>query len=225
MVTLIHDGGSVSVPEWVVDIDSFRRWSDSKTFPQKGYTWFLKGEVWVDRSKEQIFSHVQVKTEVTIVLGGLVKAQKLGLFLTDGLLFSNVDADISGNPDATFISQETLQSDRVRLIEGVDGGYVELEGSPDMVLEIVSDSSAKKDRITLRKAYWESNIPEYWIIDARKSPASLEILRSGSKGYSVSRKQDGWMKSNVFGRHFQLSESQNRLGHREFALMMKEIDS
>src|SRR5216683_400891 len=101
MTTFVYESAEVHVPDWVVDLESFRRWADADDFPETGKTWYLKGEVWVDMSKEQIFTHLQVKTEFTVVLGGLVKESQIGLFLADGLLFSNVEADISGNPDAT----------------------------------------------------------------------------------------------------------------------------
>ena len=65
--------------------------------------WWLRGEVWIDMSKQQIFTHVRVKTEVTVVLGGIAKREKNGIYLTDGVLLSNFAADISGNPDATFL--------------------------------------------------------------------------------------------------------------------------
>src|SRR5262249_33126347 len=140
-VTVISQDGTISVPSWVVDIDSFRRWTDSDDFPTDGRIWWLCGEVWADMSREQIFTHIEVKTEFTAVLHGLAKQNKLGRAFADGLLLSNFEADICGNPDLTFASFETLRSDRIRLIEGKEGGYVEMQGSPDMVLEIISKSS------------------------------------------------------------------------------------
>src|SRR5260370_982621 len=123
----------VAVPAWVADLESFRRWADSEEFPQEGRICFLKGEVWGDMSREQLFSHVLVKTKFAMVLGSLVEAEDLGLFFGDGVRFSNAGANFSCKPDATFVSHAGLQ-DRVRLLEGKRRGYVELEGSPDMVL-------------------------------------------------------------------------------------------
>src|SRR5205085_1728741 len=128
----------------------------------------------------------------------------LGIYFTDGVLLSNFAADISGNPDGMFVLTETLGSDRIRLIEGKDGGFVELQGSPDLVLEIVSPSSEDKDDVRLRQAYFEADIPEYWIIDVREEPFRFDILRRTSRGYANTRKQDGWVKSAVFGRSFRL---------------------
>jgi hypothetical protein len=221
MPTVITDLSEVTIPAWVDSLEAFRRWTDQADFPQTGKTWWLRGQVWVDMSKEQIFSHILVKTEFTIVVGGMVKAEKSGLYLTDGLLLSNFAADISGNPDGTFVSNATMQSDRVRLIEGAHGGYTELQGSPDMVLEVLSDSSEQKDKEKLRQGYWEAGIAEYWLVDARPEPLKFEVLRYSSRGYVATRKQQGWLRSTVFGKSFRLLQRTNALGHPEYTLEVR----
>jgi len=222
MVTVHFDETEVvSVPGWVVDLQSFRRWTDADDYPEKGRIWWLRGEVWIDMSKEQIFTHNQVKTEITVVLGHLVKSERLGLFLSDGILLSNFAADVAGNPDSTFLSTGTLQSDRIRLIEGKEEGHVEIQGEPDMVLEVVSTSSVQKDTVTLRQVYWEAGVREYWLVDARKEPLQFDILRYTAKGFVATRKQGGWLKSAVFGRSFQLSRQTNALGHPEYTVAVR----
>jgi Uma2 family endonuclease len=221
MITVTHEGNQVSIPEWVVDLESFRRWADADDFPQIGRLWYLKGEVWVDLSNEQVFSHVLVKNEITAVLRVLVKAHPMGLFLGDGVLLTNIPADISGNPDATFVSHESLRSNRVRLIQGKEEGYVELEGTPDMVLEVISRSSVRKDNVELRQAYWEAGIREYWLVDARKEPLLFTILRHTAKGYSAVRKQDGWLKSAMFGKSFRLTSQPDFQGNPDYTLEVR----
>jgi Uma2 family endonuclease len=220
MIVTVIDG-KISVPFWVVDIDSFRRWTDCEDFPQDGQVWWLCGEVWADMSKEQIFSHLVVKNEYAFTLTGLAKKGKIGLFIPDGLLLSSFAGDFSGNPDGTFLANDTLRSDRIRLIEGKDGGYTELQGEADMVLEVVSDSSVDKDYVTLRQAYWEAGIREYWLVDVRKNPSIFDILHHTSRGYATRRKKDGWVKSDVFGKSFRLTRSTNALGHPEFSLQVR----
>jgi Uma2 family endonuclease len=222
MITVINDYNVVvSVPSWVVDLESFRRWADADDFPDDGRAWYLKGEVWIDMSKEQIFTHLAVKREFFYVLTGLVKAENLGLFLPDGLLLSNAEADISGKPDATFVSTASIQTERVQLIEGWDGGFVEMEGSPDMVLEVVSASSVHKDTVVLRQAYWQAGIREYWLVDARQEPVRFDIFRRTAKGYTSTSKRDGWLKSAVFGKSFLLTQRLNALGHPEYTLAVR----
>lgn len=220
MVTLVIESDQVSIPEWIKDLASFRRWADSDEFPETGRVCFLDGEVWVDMSNEQIFTHVLVKTKFIAALSSLVDAHHLGLFLADGVLLSNVDAGISVNPDSTFVSRDALL-DRVRVLEGKRKGHVELEGSPDMVLEVVSDSSVHKDTRQLRQDYWIAGIREYWLVDARSDPLVFDILRHTPRGYRTTPKKGGWVKSAVFGKSFRLTQRTNALGHPEYTLEVR----
>lgn len=220
-VTVVNDPAQITLPEWVLDLQSFRRWTDMDVFPEEGRVCYLAGEVWVDMSKEQIFTHVAVKTEFTIALGGLVKSRDLGLFLTDGAYLSNVAADIGVRPDGIFVASETLRAGRVQLVEGKEHGFVELEGSPDMVLEIVSQGSLRKDKVTLRRAYWEAGVREYWLVDARNEPPAFDILRHTGTGYRATTRSGGWLKSVVLGHFFRLTHHTGALGHPEYTLAVE----
>jgi len=216
--TVFMDDVRVHVPGWVGDINSFRRWTDTNDFPDRGYIWWLAGDLWVDISKEQIFSHVAVKGAIFAALFHLIQEKKLGLMFTDGVLLSNFAVDISGNPDGLFLSRETLKSDRVRLIEGARGGYTELQGSPDMALEVVSDSSEQKDLVTLQHAYWVAGVTEYWLVDARPDRLRFEIFRHTPKGYKASPKRHGWIASEVFGKAFRLTVAKGDTGYPNYKL-------
>jgi Uma2 family endonuclease len=220
MSTIVVEDQTVHIPPWVGSLESFRRWTESDEFPESGRICYLKGEVWVDMSREQVFTHNQVKNEFGFVLTGLAKRDHLGRFFPDGVLLTNVQADISVRPDGLFVSMETMGSKRVRLIAGAEGGFVELEGSPDMVLEIISRSSVTKDR-TMIEDYAEAGIREYWLVDARSEPLIFDIMRLGSKGYTPARKAAGWIKSSVFNKAFRLSQRRNSLGHPDYTLSVR----
>ena len=126
----------------------------------------------------------------------------------------------AANPDLTFLSWATLGSDRIRLIEGKDGRIVEIQGTPDMVLEIVSKSSEYKDAVLLRKAYWEAGIREYWLVDARRE-LRFDILRHSARRYVATRKQDGWLKSAVFGKGFRLKAATIKQGQPDYTLHVR----
>ena len=221
-VTVQLDDSKIYVPEFVRgDLAAFREWAGDNDLPNKTRVDFFKGEVWVDMGREQIFTHGLLKTEFAIVLGGLLKRTKLGYYWCNGVLVTNEDADLSGNPDGTFVSHEAFESARVTLKEGADEGFVELVGTVDMVLEVVSESSVSKDNVTLREAYWEADIPEYWIADARGERLDFRILKHGPKGYVETRKQGGWLRSNVFGHAFRLTRSSDQTGNPCFNLEVK----
>lgn len=217
MVTFVIESDQVSVPEWVTDLGSFRRWADSEDFPETGRICYLNGEVWVDMSKQQLFTHIDAKTEIAGVLRQIVKKARMGILLGDGVFLTNVAANFAVIPDAVFASNAALQ-DRVRLLEGRKSGHVEMEGSPDLVLEVVSDSSVHKDKHQLRQDYWEAGIREYWLVDARKKPLVFDILRYTPKGYRTTPKKDGWIKSIVFGSAFRLTFQTTEHGVPEYTL-------
>lgn len=158
--------GDVLIPGWVVDQESFRRWAHSEEFPQTGRYSFIDGMLWVDRSMEQLFSHNQVKGEYSTILKMLTKASKLGYFFFDKTLLSHAGAGLSTEPDGLFFAFDALRVGRIRLIEGTTEGYVELEGTPDMTLEVVSKSSVKKDTEVLKEKYAKAGVP----ILARRCP-------------------------------------------------------
>src|SRR5438094_4294527 len=115
MLTVVCSGAEpLTVPSWVVDFPSFLRWCDSDEFPEEGRIWYIRGGVWADMTMEQVFSHNQVKTEVTSVLRRLVKEEKTGRFFTDGLRITNFPAEISGVPDGTYVSFDSLRSGRAQ---------------------------------------------------------------------------------------------------------------
>jgi Uma2 family endonuclease len=220
-IHLFVDDVHLHVPGWVANVDSFRQWVKSDEFPETGNIWWLRGEVWADMSKEQIFSHVDVKGAIFAVLYLLVRQNNLGRVFTDGFFLTNQEANISGKPDGVFLAHSTFASERVRLIEGARGGAIEVQGSPDMVLEVVSESSIKKDTVTLLDAYWKAGVTEYWLVDVRADSPSFEIFRHTAKGFRRAPTKHGWTVSGVFGKWFQLTMATDRSALPEYTLGVK----
>ena len=178
----------------------------------------MDGRLWFELGREPIFTHNQVKQEFNLVIGGLVKSERLGRFFPDGLYLTNDQAGLASQPDGTFVSHDSLAAGRVRLIEGERAGYVELDGSPDMVLEVISAGSVEKDTETLRDLYWRAGITEYWLVDARTDRLMFTILQHAPGGYVAGRKQAGWSKSRVLGRSFRLIYQADAAGNPDYTL-------
>ena len=79
----------------------------------------------------------------------------------------------------------------------------------------------KKDTELLLDAYHRAGIPEYWIINARFDEVSFQILRRQRARYVVIKSSDGWHRSTVFHRSFQLQRRKNRLGRWAYTLEAK----
>ncbi len=218
MAAIVYEG-DIRIPE-IRDLEEFRRWVRSDDFPEQGRFSFIAGDIWVALMGEQIFTHGQVVAEFLNVLFRFVKTNKLGYFFNDRTWLTNKEADLSTEPDGIFVSRECLQAGRV-YYEGNEEGPLELVGSPDMVLEVVSKNSVRKDTKRLRDLYWEAEILEYWLVDARGQEPHFEIMKRGPKGYVPTRARDGWLASRVFGCAFRLVHGTDEFSHPEFTLEMR----
>jgi Uma2 family endonuclease len=206
------------VPRDAHTLAGFRRWVLSDEFPEKQPVLFLRGEIYLFMPKEDVFTHAAVKTAVSGCIYNLNQELDLGDFYINGILVSNVEADLSGNPDMVGILWESLDSGKVRYVQNAKGRAVEVEGSPDWVLEIVSDNSVKKDKRDLRDAYHKAGVNEYWIIDARGEEIEFQILNWRKTGYVAANHKAGWHRSRVFGRSFRLTRKRDRRGAWRYAL-------
>jgi Uma2 family endonuclease len=130
------------------------------------------------------------------------------------MLLTNLSARLSTEPDGTFASWQTLRDGRLRIVGGEPPDGIELVGTPDMVLEVASRSSVRKDYEELPDLYFDAGITEYWRIDSRSREARFDLLRRTATGYRAARDNAGWRKSVVFGAAFRITQDANPLGAR-----------
>ena len=58
MVQEAHPPEGILIPDWVTDLTSFIRWTESSEFPEGGRISYLRGVIWVDHSMEQLFTTI-----------------------------------------------------------------------------------------------------------------------------------------------------------------------
>ncbi len=213
--------GLFHIPRGIGNLETFRDWVRSMECPGRARLAWLAGTLWVDLTMEQLYTHNQVKGAVGAGVWNLVTASGQGRYLPDGMMLSNTAAELCTVPDGLFVSYATLQSGRLRQVAGKYTGVVELEGTPDMVLEVVSDSSVAKDTGDLPELYRKAGIPEFWRIDARGPEARFEILRLTETGYVAAQEPDGWWRSAVFNCSFKLMQQADPLGQPQFTLAVR----
>lgn len=213
----------VRIPPGITDHDSFRRWVFADASLDKIHLAYLNGVIWVDPTMEQWLTHNQIKGEVNTVLGGMLKDTQQGRYSPDGMVLSNTAVRLTTIPDGLFASFDTLRSGRLRRIASARNvGVVELEGTPDMVLEVVSESSVEKDTVVLPPLYQAAGIAEFWRIDAR-GELKFEVFRLTATGYVLTTLSDGWSRSDVFHRDFRLIQGADVLGDALYVLEVRAI--
>lgn len=109
------------------------------------------------------------------VVGALT--QLLRNFLQDsciGKVYMDVDVvfgDQVVSPDIVFIAK-----DRLSIVQEMN-----IQGVPDLVIEVLSPSTQKYDRKVKSELYFDNGVKEYWLVD----PAAflVEILSSAEGGW------------------------------------------
>jgi Uma2 family endonuclease len=216
----------VKIPLDLQDLDAFRRWALSGEFPEEGRIDFLEGQIEVDMSPEDLYTHGTVKTELVVVLGQRAKSKVPGDLFSDSTRVSSPAGRLSAEPDVVFVSEESLRTGRVRLVPKSGSSpdrFIEIEGGPDLVVEIASDTSAGKDTRRLPPAYYRAGVSEYWLVDARGDELQFLIHRRGAQGFEpVPRDQDGYQQSLVFAARFRLQRERRALGGWRYELLLLE---
>jgi Uma2 family endonuclease len=213
--------GVLRIPPNIHTLSGFRRWAHSSSLPEKLRIHYIRGDIYLDMTRESIQTHVLVKTAVVGALFKIMEDEDLGEFYGEGIMLTNKAARVSTNPDAAAVMWATIESNRVRYFTK-DDKELELQGTPDWVMEVVSDSSVQKDTKRLRRAYHAAGIPEYWLIDARGQAIDFELLQWRKSGYvAAAQSKDGWRRSRIFGHDFQLVRRRNRRGAWHYTLRVK----
>ena len=121
-------------------------------------------------------SHQTLLVGLVMALGNFVVPRSLGRVLcapTDVALLDEGTVRTVLQPDVLFVSK-----DRDSLVtEG------EIRGAPDIVVEILSPSTAQYDRTTKREIYARNGVGEYWLVDT--DARSITVLLLGGGDYEV----------------------------------------
>jgi Uma2 family endonuclease len=226
MANVILIEQQIEIPSDLRSLADFRRWAVSDAFPEEGRIDYLSGRIEVDMSPEDLHTHGKLKTEIVGVLWQRVAHLGHGELYTDRARVSCPQADLSVEPDVVFVSDDALDSGRVRLVPKSGGGadrYVELEGPPDLVVEIIGDASHQKDTQRLPEAYALAGVPEFWLADARGRQLLFQIHHRSSTGYQPAPTDtEGFQYSPVMQQWYRLARGRNPRGRLTFTLQAKD---
>ena len=225
MATVIRFEEQVEIPLALSSLEDFRGWARSDSFPQTGRIDYVAGCIEVDMSPEDLLTHGTLKAEIQATLYHRVKRERLGYLFVDRARVSCPTADVSVEPDVVFVSFESRASGRVRMVPKAGaqpGRFIEIEGPPDLIVEVVSDSSVTKDTQSLPAALAKAGVREYWLTDARGEQLVFHIWCLTDSGWQpAALDEDGYQHSRVLGSWYCLAGTRDDRAEWTFDLLEK----
>ena len=114
-----------------------------------------------------ISHHDSAKELFTLLLERLEKKGLGKVFIAPvDVVFSETDVV---QPDLLFISK-----DRLSIVTKKN-----IQGAPDLIIEILSPESEKRDRVLKRKLYHRNGVKEYWLVDTESKTIEVLTLSDG----------------------------------------------
>lgn len=215
MIATLHVD-ALPIPSSAFTFEGFVEWygAQPEGSPAAHY---VQGEVFLEMSPQNLYSHLPVVSEINRVLGLLARELGIGRYFEQGGWIVHREAGLSTEPDGMLLRWETLRSGAVRVAEHRAD---QLLGRPDMVLEVASATSERKDTKSLITAYAAAGVREYWLADARGKRLSLQIFVLVPAGTYRAQKPDadGWVSSPTWSRRFRLVAETDPLGERDVRL-------
>jgi Uma2 family endonuclease len=210
------------IPPEAFTFEGFQRWVESDGFPKTGRIDFLAGQVEVEMSPEDLHTHGVVKAAIAGGLQALVADRDLGEIYVDRARVRSPSARLSVEPDVVVVLWDSLESGRVRYVPASrkgPGRFSAIEGAPDLIVEILSDSSDVKDSRRLPCLYAEAGVPELWLADARGREMDFQILTLREGAYvPVQGDPGGWLTSSTLDLDVRLTRSKTRLSNWRYRL-------
>jgi len=127
----------------------------------------IDGELFVTPTPS--IQHQRISRNVAMRLAAFLEGSGRGemLYAPTGVRVSD---DSVVEPDLLVV----LDEHRDRIGEQV------IDGPPDLVIEILSPGTARRDLVTKREIYSRAGVPEYWIVDSEAANVEVLVLERGA---------------------------------------------
>ena len=148
---------------------------------------WVDGEAIVFKPTKEV--HAGAVWFLATLIGLYARVLDLGRVFASEFEMRVVPGRSSRQPDVLFIATANL--DRLTADR--------LDGAADLVVELVSDDSVSRDRVTKFAEYAAVGVPEYWIFDPRPGKQTSDFYRFNDRGAyeAVSLDADGRYHSEV----------------------------
>ncbi len=132
--------------------------------------------------------HQAVLTNIFLLLASHVRASGSGRVLVAPLdvVLGRGEQRSVVQPDLLYISK-----DRASLLAD------DIVGAPDLVIEILSPSTARRDAVLKKSLYARSGVREFWIVDVDVETVDVFLLGKDGYGTPFHHDTDGTIASTV----------------------------
>ncbi len=140
------------------------------------------------RKQPLTITHQRISGEIEYLLMTYVKKTKAG-FVFHALLDVVLDDNNAYHPDIFFIKK-----DRSFILDEKEEVVI---GSPDLVIEILSKSTASDDKGDKKDNYEKYGVKEYWLVDPRTKSFEIYTLVEDRFKLTSYFEETGTLKSTV----------------------------
>jgi len=152
------------------------RYSDYLKWPEDERWEIIEGEAW-DMSPAPGTSHQILVLKLAYVLSSYLEGKKCTAIVSPfDVRLPNPEEDSEDNPDTVVQPDLSIICDPSKLDEKG------CKGAPDIVVEILSQSTAFKDETTKFKIYEKHGVKEYWIINPETHTVMMYFLNGKEFG-------------------------------------------
>jgi Uma2 family endonuclease len=129
------------------------------------------------------------------------------------ILYKNIENDQKGevfySPVDVYLDEENIfQPDLVVVLKDSKAKIEErgIIGAPDVVIEVLSPSSAYYDLVEKKEVYQKYGVKEYWIVDPKRK--TVEIYKNSDNGFVLvaSARENGKVFSEILSLEFDLND-------------------
>jgi Uma2 family endonuclease len=141
--------------------------------------WELIDGIAYDMTPAPSFEHQRISTKLLLAIGNALEEarRKTG----------SGECEVLAAPLDVFLLSGVVQPDLVVVCDPAKKSARGVEGAPDLVVEILSPSTASKDMTRKRWAYEEAGVPEYLIVDPEDHVGVLLRLDNDKRYQEVAR--------------------------------------
>ncbi len=154
-----------AAPHSPMSYEDYLAWADEDTHAE-----WVDGEVIVHMPPLDV--HQTILNFVNRLLAEYIEFEELGTIFIAPFEMRLLSQKSARQPDIFVITNESL--DRM--------SRERFEGPADLVVEIVSKDSVRRDRQDKFREYQEAGVREYWVIDSRPGRNRADFYRLDDKG-------------------------------------------